>query len=655
MFPVPTAAIARRQIVDLLTSYRSRPAQLVSAVSALCSTWSLPTINAATFGFLGNAAGAADVVSTAGSNVFTSASSPWSAADVGRAIHVAGAGQSGAALEAVIVTASAGTVTTDRPAATSVAAAVAVWGVVPHVESAPMVTSEGATATASSVAVPGGVSRSDSERINQYVSVRDYGAAGDGITDDTAAIQLALDYAASAKRGVYFPAGTYLVSASAGRSAWTNACYALRPGGSDLRVCGDGNASVVLLSAHEGPTDSVFPIIFLLNGITGTVSVSDIKIQSTPRVNTSHSGPMAFSGGELGGTAASGAGCHLTLERVTIEKCSFAVHGQRFISIRMRDCNVTIQGGGAYPTYFSEGINIGNASDGSESMDCLSVTGCTWTCDGTYDDHLLYALADIARVEFTGNTILAKSKNDLIKLDGLSGGLLRSFGTITIRDNRLLTTSAAVVLSGNGSAKAVDISHNSVSDGCDYFIYSEWYMESLRVEGNVARSAKRSAVQVIKNTALATNIGSACSISHNDFDGFDTTGSGSNAIKTEAHKINTYIGNRIRPGNAGAGRVLGGPTVPDCESIMAIGNIGGTGTVPPWISYPDGMGMPVFVDVGNDWSANEGVGTSAPTGGTWKRGARVWNLSPSAGGPAGWMCVSDGTPGTWKAMANLAP
>lgn len=46
---------------------------------------------------------------------------------------------------------------------------------------------------------------------------------------------------------------------------------------------------------------------------------------------------------------------------------------------------------------------------------------------------------------------------------------------------------------------------------------------------------------------------------------------------------------------------------------------------------------------------------AAPVSGDWLRGDIVWNESPSAGGPPGWMCVVSGTPGTWKAMANLAP
>jgi hypothetical protein len=56
----------------------------------------------------------------------------------------------------------------------------------------------------------GAVARTVDSRLKDVVSVKDFGATGDGATDDTAAIQAAITYCTGAKdRTLYFPTGTY--------------------------------------------------------------------------------------------------------------------------------------------------------------------------------------------------------------------------------------------------------------------------------------------------------------------------------------------------------------------------------------------------------------------------------------------------------------
>ena len=47
-------------------------------------------------------------------------------------------------------------------------------------------------------------------------------------------------------------------------------------------------------------------------------------------------------------------------------------------------------------------------------------------------------------------------------------------------------------------------------------------------------------------------------------------------------------------------------------------------------------------------------GSAVPSSNKWYVGDIVWNTAPTSGGPPGWMCTAAGSPGTWKAMANLA-
>ncbi len=71
------------------------------------------------------------------------------------------------------------------------------------------------------------------DKLAQYVSVKDFGAVGDGTTDDTSAIQDAIDAAVASKQSLYIPAGTYKLTASLTIS-------------DEIVVYGDGNQQSIL-------------------------------------------------------------------------------------------------------------------------------------------------------------------------------------------------------------------------------------------------------------------------------------------------------------------------------------------------------------------------------------------------------------------------
>lgn len=60
----------------------------------------------------------------------------------------------------------------------------------------------------------GSVNRTVQDRLRDYVSVKDFGAVGNGVNDDTAAIQAAINSFASGNGTVFFPQGTYLTTST---------------------------------------------------------------------------------------------------------------------------------------------------------------------------------------------------------------------------------------------------------------------------------------------------------------------------------------------------------------------------------------------------------------------------------------------------------
>src|SRR3954468_14673432 len=60
--------------------------------------------------------------------------------------------------------------------------------------------------------IPGGtgaVARPIAEKLSEIISVKDFGARGDDVTDDTAALQAGISAAQSAGRPLFIPAGRY--------------------------------------------------------------------------------------------------------------------------------------------------------------------------------------------------------------------------------------------------------------------------------------------------------------------------------------------------------------------------------------------------------------------------------------------------------------
>jgi len=111
-------------------------------------------------------------------------------------------------------------------------------------------------------------------KLSETVSVRDFGAVGDGVTDDTAAIQAAIDAVDLTGGGaVYVPNGIYIISNSFNVP-------------SNVLIYGDGDASIIrcastMLAPTYNPTNIAAGFrVFLLYNVSN-IRITNLRIDSS--------------------------------------------------------------------------------------------------------------------------------------------------------------------------------------------------------------------------------------------------------------------------------------------------------------------------------------------------------------------------------------
>jgi polygalacturonase len=331
----------------------------------------------------------------------------------------------------------------------------------------------------------GAVARTAQDKQRETVSVKDFGARGDGATDDTLAIQTAIDSGAS---NVQFPAGTYVISARITVSASGVALQssqgaviqhkasvavgfsALRIRASDVSVVGltfdgsnaspplSGNNSFVNVDANGGALDGIaFRQCKFRNldgygiyqfAVSGTLS--NISLIGCEFKNFTASGTQGCV--QLGGP-----GSAVIISKVRIDSCIWRSVNGSGVSVR--------------------------SNNGADFLDDVSVTNCLYDAGTSAYTTIGVELWNARNVAITGNVFRNARMGLSIDADqyAVAGNTFENMGSYCIEAG-----------DSNGAA----FSGNAFKD-FSYGIIFYNGAKDVSITGNTFRSAKAAATTTL--------------------------------------------------------------------------------------------------------------------------------------------------------------
>ena len=287
--------------------------------------------------------------------------------------------------------------------------------------------------TTSNYTYSGGVQQTVQARLEQYVSVKDFGAVGDGVTDDTAAIQAALN---SNNGAVYLPSGTYKTQPLTISSSMM--LYGAGSGLSKLTYAGIKNTSTISVQSPNVTLKdfAIFVSNTSIDGATMGLTLSGTDVShlrlSDLYIKGQVNGALSATHGIL--IAASTQGDYCTVNDVHLEEHNFPLFTQNsfgttgnscrywtFNSCSVVNCkrgftfNSDLATSGRTDAWQNVTVDscmfIGTAPDtdrctviGGDSCLNLTITNCVFR-DRSGTDGVIHIENDMDNAVITGNTI----------------------------------------------------------------------------------------------------------------------------------------------------------------------------------------------------------------------------------------------------------
>jgi len=580
--------------------------------------------------------------------------------------------------------------------------------------------------------------RTVQSKLRDTLSVKDFGATGDGSTDDATAIQAAITAAAVTGQTVFFPAvaSYYRITAALTVPAnvklvgegYSSRIVQVTSGTNALTLNGD-NIHLVNIAIVGGNTASAKGI-----SITGGNNITVEGCQVKDWLNGIYAAGTCHDLNILGNRLWGGAGDGGTAADITIYGTDSVAGTIRRVRITSNQClsnnDVGISAAtnnGDREVIITNNIVVPCDADGVTERPANNTVklryGITVGYVGTQEVRGVIANNVVRRAGYTGiylqgiaapvgtcaivgNVLSECGYSTLYPSDAsLRAGIyLANGGADTITGNVIVACSTAGLkisptagptanaprasITGNVIARTAGIGVVFSNSPYGYLFASNrvygstdiavWFVPTTAAdsgdcvfEGNhIQTTGVAGAFQII-----AAGVGAPVIVSNNTVVG-DTPSTSSSfnsgVYATGSPDDVVIVGNKIRGYNQGvimatalATRALNGPCNNHFVNCVFGINGSGAGTLLCQGNTFDAVTEPTYNIACNGtllvgiYQTTPNILTgnfdgSPPAYGTWARGDQCMNPLPSAGGTPGWVCVTGGAPGTWKAMANIA-
>ncbi|MHA7984445.1 glycosyl hydrolase family 28-related protein [Rathayibacter sp. CAU 1779] len=484
--------------------------------------------------------------------------------------------------------------------------------------------------------------------VKDYVSVKDYGAKGDGSTDDTAAVQAALDSGAGM---IFFPAGIYPVTAVRVLTA-SQRLLGAGPQVSWLVriVASSGGRSGTEYSISAGG----FPVLEVAaNGVR--MEALSIKAMTAAGTFPAHDGKFDDCGIRAARPVTPGA----PAKGVGWGANSSTYYGS--VDVDIRNCYVS--------GFYTGIIMYGQGFTAIGNMITLSEIGIDldfptdWKDVGDKNQYGWYSGFRTYRIE---NTRMQANSGPLVRNTGPHAAFIRTVnidgvvGDIgdQIFEGCLCRGSIRNFISADGiQTPVIQLNEGSV----------DWEITGGIISGRLATTDPAVAASMPDQGILITG-----EVSHGSIKDVRFINLNQEAIRFEgpAHdiRIDDCHFENVGLDHSGTYRAI---TFTDADIQVGLSNIAiyssGTETAAPLYfgsggTATDVRGENVYRVAGDAngglYGIKQGVwinqrATAAPTQGTWVNGAVLWKANASSGDPMGWICTAAGSPGSWAPLAPV--